>query len=96
MQAYHYVATALSAFIPAFLHAHFPPHMHTTTQLLLLPDFSETSAYYASRVEANPADISLIEPCLPRSTGTTTDPPCDDIIFALSVEFYGQVYGKCL
>ena len=65
------------------------------SQLLLLPDFRSGSAFYAAQ-EAT-SDISLldIEPCLPRSVALSgVREQCRDIVFALSVEFYGQVFGK--
>ena len=61
-------------------------------QLLLLPDFSSGSAYYAQIAATD--DASLLELCLPRSvTLGGVREECRDIVFALSVEFYGQVFG---
>ena len=62
-------------------------------QLLLLPDFSSESAYYAE--QADGGDTSLLDLCLPRSiTLGGVREECRDIVFALSVEFYGQVFGE--
>lgn len=62
-------------------------------QLLLLPDYSSGSAYYAE--QAASGDTTLLLLCLPRSVALGgVREECQDIVFALSVEFYGQVFGK--
>lgn len=62
-------------------------------QLLLLPDFSSQSVYYAEQVASG--DSSLLESCIPHSVALAgMREECRDIVFSLSVEFYGQVFGK--
>ena len=69
--------------------------MYLTPQLLLLPDFRSGSAYYAAQEAASDVTLLDIEPCLPRSVALSgVREQCRDIVFALSVEFYGQVFGK--
>lgn len=62
-------------------------------QLLLLPDFSVTSAYYASQSAQD--QRTIIEPCLPRqaSMRQTLLPECEEPTFTLSTEFHGTVFG---
>lgn len=62
-------------------------------QLLLLPDFSSQSVFYADQVASG--DTSLLESCIPHSVALGgVREECMDIVFALSVEFYRQVFGK--
>ena len=64
-------------------------------QLLRVPDFRSGSAYYAAQEAASDVGLLEIEPCLPRSVSLSgVREQCRDIVFALSVEFYGQVFGK--
>ena len=62
-------------------------------QLLLLPDFSAISAYYASQSAQD--QQTIIEPCLPRQARTNPIllPECEEPTFTLSTEFYGSVFG---
>lgn len=62
-------------------------------QLLLLPDFSATSTYYASQSAQD--QQTIIEPCLPRqaSANPILLPECEEPTFTLSTEFYGSVFG---
>ena len=62
-------------------------------QLLLLPDFSAISAYYASQSAQD--QRTIIEPCLPRQAPTSPIllPECEEPTFTLSTEFYGSVFG---
>ena len=64
------------------------------SQVLLLPDFSATSAYYGSQSAQDQRGI--IEPCLPReaSESQTLLPECEEPTFTLSTEFYGTVFGR--
>ena len=64
-------------------------------QLLLLPDFRSGSAFYAAQEATSDINLLDIEPCLPRSVALSgVREQCRDIVFALSVEFYGQVFGE--
>lgn len=55
----------------------------------MIPRFDNASinSYYSS---------STIQSCIPRAAGSV--PPgntlCDDITFSLSLEYYGEVFGK--
>ena len=63
-----------------------------TVQTVLLPAFSEISAYYEAQSSQDQVDI--IEPCLPRAIPTDLNPICEQPSFALSTEFFGEVFRK--
>ena len=63
-----------------------------SVQVVLLPAFSEISAYYQARPTQD--QVAIIEPCLPRAIPTELDPVCEEPSFSLSTEFFDQVFRK--
>ena len=57
-----------------------------------MPDFKAVSSYLMDFLDI--VIEIVVEPCFPRSASDHTLFECQDNYFYLSIEFYGQVFGK--